>query len=644
MTALPLDLGPYLYRPSKQIDETRMSVLWIAAEQGAHAAASDVVIKIARMTDKQYSLTNQRAIENEESWLTRLEHPNVIRLRSILERQPSRQRIFRARSVMPGQPWFIVTDYLPGGDLNSVLAQRGKLSAVLALALAERIGDALGYLHRHNCIHCDIKPRNILFRQTPGLYALTPETQPIVIDFGIAKNPTEGPQLASGTPRWITPELSQAMQKGRKIDVDPSWDVYALALVLHTALTGRKPEPNSEDVIPWSPVNPNDFRGDPTVKDPVALARGVNALMTEATAPAPGSRIRAVAFTERVRALQSHVKIPSSTHSTPPRMGTTPPVQPSHSQVATQRNWWLPLGGIAAALLLGAGLLLWSQTTAPPPAPPPAVVTPDTLDTLDSVAESGDNDAAAPPETDNNAEGPENDLPAGNAMGTPKPTSIQTPVATPTEPVVAATSTKLAAAASPTPRRATPTPRPVTAPLEKPLAQSLLERGTPGSTSGGAPAKASAVASPTVTKLPTATRLPPTRTPVPASNAAVTTSSSANTAPARSMEVSLVGPADGALASGVVSFAWRTSLPLAAGECFDVRFWSQDSTWESGSTIRGPGKETQFVINFDKDFVTAHYPQLTPGNTFSWGVLLIDCQGGAPTGLVSSTRTIRYSP
>jgi serine/threonine protein kinase len=584
------------------------------------------------MTDKQYSLTNQRAIENEESWLTRLEHPNVIRLRSILERQPSRQQIFRARSMMPGQPWFIVTDYLPGGDLNSVLAQRGKLSAVLALALAERIGDALSYLHRHNCIHCDIKPRNILFRQAPGLYALTPETQPIVIDFGIAKNPTEGPQLASGTPRWITPELSQAMQKGRKIEVDPSWDVYALALVLHSALTGRKPEPNSEDVIPWSPVIPADFRGDPTVKDPIALARGINALMTEATAPAPGSRIRAAAFTDRVRALQSHVKIPSSTQSTPPRVSTTPPVQPSHSQVAAQRNWWLPLGGIAAALLVVAGLLLWSQTTAPPP----AVVTPD------SVAESGDNGAAVPAETDNNAEGPEDDLPAVNVMGTPEPTPLQTPTATPTEQVIAATSTKLAVAASATPRKATPTPRPVTAPLEKPLAQSLLERGTPGSTSGGAPTKASAVASPTVTKLPTATRLPPTQTPVPATPPAVTApppTAAANAA----LTVELGAPADNAVASGPVRFTWTPSRALLANECFEVRFWPVGGSWRAGFGIWGANRNNFVERDFNGAFA-ADYRSLSRGLTYSWGVLLVECTTGAAQELVSSIRSIRYNP
>jgi hypothetical protein len=373
------------------------------------------------------------------------------------------------------------------------------------------------------------------------------------------------------------------------------------------------------------------------VKDPAALARGINALMSEATATAPGSRIRAAAFTERVRALQSHVKIPTATHSAPPRVIPTPQARPSHSQVASPRNWWLPLGGIGAALLLVAGLWLWPQTTAPQPDnATPAVATPA------NIAENGDNGAAAPLAAGNGAEGPEDDLPAGNVMSTPEPTPIQTPTATPTEPVVAATSTKLAAEASPTPRKATPTPLPVTAPLEKPLAQSLLERGTPGVPSGGTPTKASALASPTVTKLPTATRLPPTRTPVPVTGAAgsappLTTASGAELA------VELGTPADNAVASGPVRFTWTPSRALLANECFEVRFWPVGGSWRAGFGIWGANRNSFVERDFNGAFA-ADYRSLSRGLTYSWGVLLVECTTGTVQELVSSIRSIRYNP
>ena len=295
-----LNIGPYLYQPKHQIDETKMSTLWVAMEQRqlARQNGSDdqVVLKIARMSDTKYSLTNQRAIENEEKWLSLLRHPNIVHLRPIAELQQSRQQIYRARSELPGNPWFLVTDFLPGGDLSSVLSERRKLPASLALEITERVADALAYLHAHNCVHCDIKPRNILFRRKPEGYALTPETQPIVIDFGIAKNPVEGRQLVSGTPRWITPEMAQAMSVGTKLDVDPSWDIYALGLVLYNAITGNKPKLDLPGSQSWERIKPADLSSDPSVANAKSLADGLNRLITGATADDHRQRLSADAF------------------------------------------------------------------------------------------------------------------------------------------------------------------------------------------------------------------------------------------------------------------------------------------------------------------------------------------------------------
>ncbi len=315
MTAGTLNLGPYRYRPGQQLDETRMSILWMAGEisrEGTVSPGDQVIVKIARMSETQYSLTNQRAIENEEKWLVRLTHPNIIRLRPVAERHASRQTVYRARSELPGNPWFLVTDYLPGGDLQSVLNERRKLPASLALEIAEQLGDALSYLHARNCVHCDIKPRNILFHERPAGYGLTEATRPIVIDFGIAKNPSEGPQPASGTPRWITPELFEALRFGRKLEVDPSWDVYAAGLVLYTMITGRKPELDNPGSHSWLPITAEDLAGDASVKQVKPLVEGLNRLIAGTTADLRGERSDAAQFTEGVRKLRLHARKPGA--------------------------------------------------------------------------------------------------------------------------------------------------------------------------------------------------------------------------------------------------------------------------------------------------------------------------------------------
>ena len=122
-------------------------------------------------------------------------------------------------------------ELLEGGSLRSLLDRGSLLSPAQAAVTGAEAAHALDYAHRRGLIHRDIKPANLLFDE---------EGRVCVADFGLARalaeaTWTEPAGAVLGTARYAAPELVQgAVLDGRA-------DVYALALVLVEAVTGRVP-------------------------------------------------------------------------------------------------------------------------------------------------------------------------------------------------------------------------------------------------------------------------------------------------------------------------------------------------------------------------------------------------------------------
>jgi serine/threonine protein kinase len=109
----------------------------------------------------------------------------------------------------------------------------GKIDGREAYRLLSQIGDALAYLHRHQIIHCDIKPSNVL---------LTDETPPRtkICDFGQSRGTGIESFEPAGTPYYAPPEQLRSPQdssdgKGFR------WDVYAFGTLAYRLITGRLP-------------------------------------------------------------------------------------------------------------------------------------------------------------------------------------------------------------------------------------------------------------------------------------------------------------------------------------------------------------------------------------------------------------------
>ncbi len=125
----------------------------------------------------------------------------------------------------------IVTEYLGGGSLRTMLDSGVRLTPSQALMVGLEATRALDYAHRRGFVHRDIKPANLLFGDDARLR---------VADFGLARAIAEAawtePQGAVlGTARYASPEQAQGQS------VDGRADVYSLGLVLIECVTGRVP-------------------------------------------------------------------------------------------------------------------------------------------------------------------------------------------------------------------------------------------------------------------------------------------------------------------------------------------------------------------------------------------------------------------
>ncbi|MEU4229039.1 serine/threonine-protein kinase [Nonomuraea sp. NPDC026600] len=131
-------------------------------------------------------------------------------------------------AALEGDQLYVVTEYVPGPNLEEAVRQSGPLKGSSLDALAVSVATALTAIHGAGVVHRDLKPSNVL---------LSP-VGPRVIDFGIARaldtlGGVTGTGELIGTPRYMAPEVL------RGDPVSPACDVFSWGSLIVYAASGK---------------------------------------------------------------------------------------------------------------------------------------------------------------------------------------------------------------------------------------------------------------------------------------------------------------------------------------------------------------------------------------------------------------------
>jgi serine/threonine protein kinase len=265
------------YLVGERIARGGMGVLFRGRDERLHRA---VCVKVFHGLDPdrpEYATVLDHFVQ-EAFTLSQLQHPNTVRIYDFGYLDEERR----------AAPYF-VTEFADGGDLSTLIADNGPLSAADTFSILDPICGALSEAHEAGVVHRDLKPSNILFTRTGG--GLIPK----LADFSIAKAlgdlPHRAAETSAGVPlyslSWAAPEQLTA---GR---IDFTTDVFALGLMAAFMLSGQCVYPDADIMQIYTQRS----RGSAHIEDVVAamgLPSSLQQVLIAACAQDPHDRFPSV--------------------------------------------------------------------------------------------------------------------------------------------------------------------------------------------------------------------------------------------------------------------------------------------------------------------------------------------------------------
>lgn len=173
-----------------------------------------VAVKVLRLDLQKDPQTIQR-FQREALATSELSHPHIV-------------SIFDVGS--DHNHHYLVMEYVDGPDLEEYIQKNSPIPFEKVINIMDQILSAMALAHKHNVIHRDLKPQNILMDKNGNIK---------IVDFGIAvalnKSTMTQTNTAMGSVHYMSPEQARGSMATKQSDI------YSLGIVLYELLIGKVP-------------------------------------------------------------------------------------------------------------------------------------------------------------------------------------------------------------------------------------------------------------------------------------------------------------------------------------------------------------------------------------------------------------------